>query len=1178
MPSYKQKKISTIVREITIVNGQSKYDIAGIDIDKSKFFYRYSQEQFKDLNVGDYTLDKSSNTQTIEITNSEILRLAEAIQICYVVDLTSSRYEVDFDVDINRLSESHNKLVDDVHVLWEYVKKTAMIADDTTIDLILPQLNTDEVWVKTDDGYKGISLTDAEGEIKKVIDEYTKLMEQRLDAYVENPLKIRLDQHVERVNKPELDLHVEVVNKPELDDYTAKLEQQLQDMIDQAVSDKGQIPRGTDWFEMELGNWYVTDLFNMNYTHYPPMLKPEDKDGVVKKDITDNSRSQILRYWTTTRKLFFTVRVNEVWSEWQVLGDNTNTLKFHQPNHGFIFTPITLDGNTRQWVKATKYTGADAIAIRVDNDNFNIITKGYIDIPINAKDDKGNAFIYDEYYFLSQEVDGGFSKDKNYTGVFQNLIHIEEQNGRLVSYVDVQDPINLDYNVLDTETADRIGIGTYDTTLRKVNTIAVLKATDLKVGEVVEVLGYYTKSDGATHKRVIASDDDGSGVQLSNGLWANIVHNGEINIKWLGCKAQDESSSLLNYNIILKSINTNLKLFIDNVYYITQNGDNAITSDSIVLIGDGKNGKIISLNNDHLNVFKITTNKKVINLDKIIIENSLQEKQFSTFFRIDEPLKIETINITKCKFISNNLSVFIRWLLQDGYVPKTTNEEGIKVINISDNYFKDVDFEFITIVDIIFDYVKIKNNMIENFRGVLFKFSINNSQINALEISKKRKKVEITNNIATNSDDNIYNPVILDNYYCLALFEADYGEYIGNNVSGMKCTDPKTMICDVYFGGDLFIYKNNIWKNNISLVENQKDLQLFQVKHCKEKYCINNTFIIEKDFLDKHNVPESARWVRLSQHTHSDGGDKFIFSNNIINVVEIKMGSTSEYANFINDVIFCNNIINSEKFSEGVLFIPIKNTNFKKYICLNNVFNLGEYTETQRLIYSNIDGTDSNTFTKYDFITIENNIINIKSSSKQDFRLCYEGLSSKKCSIRNNTINNIMGYSAPFYNDIYADEFLFVDNIFNSAYNDTYHILPATVGNSTISYCMNESGSISHLSYIMFPIENNFCKHYLKFDILDNNFTKSTKEIVYTVGVSNGKKYIVHKNSLGNSTKTVIENEEETTYVNIYPENETEFYLTMRISKEIKNLVCKELAYKKLKVNYETYKGVGVVE
>lgn len=73
--------------------------------------------------------------------------------------------------------------------------------------------------------------------------------------------------------------------------------------------------------------------------------------------------------------------------------------------------------------------------------------------------------------------------------------------------------------------------------LTKANTILELQSRkNLKEGDVVEVLGYYSAGDGAGHKRIIANEDDGSGVQLANGLWANIIHNGEVNVSWFGAK------------------------------------------------------------------------------------------------------------------------------------------------------------------------------------------------------------------------------------------------------------------------------------------------------------------------------------------------------------------------------------------------------------------------------------------------------------------------------------------------------------------------------------------------------------------------------------------------------------------------------------------------------------------
>ncbi|MGL5717031.1 MAG: hypothetical protein ACRCX2_28705 [Paraclostridium sp.] len=66
-----------------------------------------------------------------------------------------------------------------------------------------------------------------------------------------------------------------------------------------------------------------------------------------------------------------------------------------------------------------------------------------------------------------------------------------------------------------------------------------------KIGDIVYLNGYYTAGDGAHHERKIESADDGSGVQLANGLWANIVHNGEVNVSWFGAKGDGVTDDTL---------------------------------------------------------------------------------------------------------------------------------------------------------------------------------------------------------------------------------------------------------------------------------------------------------------------------------------------------------------------------------------------------------------------------------------------------------------------------------------------------------------------------------------------------------------------------------------------------------------------------------------------------------
>lgn len=127
-------------------------------------------------------------------------------------------------------------------------------------------------------------------------------------------------------------------------------------------------------------------------------------------------------------------------------------------------------------------------------------------------------------------------------------------------------------------------------TLTKADTIEKLKLMRLKEGDVVEVLGYYEAGDGAGHKRVIRAEDDGSGVQVANGLWANIVHNGEVNVSWFGAKGDgvtDDSDIIqkaLDYNTPIIVINKNFIItkmltLKSNICILSKNGSIEVRND-----------------------------------------------------------------------------------------------------------------------------------------------------------------------------------------------------------------------------------------------------------------------------------------------------------------------------------------------------------------------------------------------------------------------------------------------------------------------------------------------------------------------------------------------------------------------------------------------------------------------
>lgn len=99
------------------------------------------------------------------------------------------------------------------------------------------------------------------------------------------------------------------------------------------------------------------------------------------------------------------------------------------------------------------------------------------------------------------------------------------------NYISDVDSVTLTVNVLTNK---------YD-----FNTVAEMVAAPYLVdGDRVQLWGYNNLFDGASHKRIKSAIDDGSGIALSSGGFANLVHDGEVRVKWFGAKANGSDDTL----------------------------------------------------------------------------------------------------------------------------------------------------------------------------------------------------------------------------------------------------------------------------------------------------------------------------------------------------------------------------------------------------------------------------------------------------------------------------------------------------------------------------------------------------------------------------------------------------------------------------------------------------------
>ena len=123
-----------------------------------------------------------------------------------------------------------------------------------------------------------------------------------------------------------------------------------------------------------------------------------------------------------------------------------NFIKEHLLNHQFLLDAVYHNGIVWELSDLKDNKIADAIALKVDKDNFIIITKGNFEIPDSARDDNGREFVPGEYYYISDKKKGGFSKDKNPNyGIDQLGFKVITSGGKLKGMALINEEVNLDY-------------------------------------------------------------------------------------------------------------------------------------------------------------------------------------------------------------------------------------------------------------------------------------------------------------------------------------------------------------------------------------------------------------------------------------------------------------------------------------------------------------------------------------------------------------------------------------------------------------------------------------------------------------------------------------------------------------------------------------------------------------
>lgn len=209
---------------------------------------------------------------------------------------------------------------------------------------------------------------------------------------------------------------------------------------------------------------------------------------------------------------------------------------------------------------------------------------------------------------------------------------------------------------------------------KSVYDIESLKRKKYKVGSIITVQNYYA-NDGATHKRIISNTDDGSGVQLNNGLWANIIHSGKVNVSWFGAKGDGSDDTAF----VQKALDSSAgNIFIDK----------ECTVDDIVI----KPFKDVS--GVRLNAIHIEQQRNSI-LHNLVIKIRKTTDDNKPFWLVD---KANNPGDSKLQIIIENIRFVVDHERdpqnRQGFVIKNESDDGMWDIRLSklsgDAYFKDL--------------------------------------------------------------------------------------------------------------------------------------------------------------------------------------------------------------------------------------------------------------------------------------------------------------------------------------------------------------------------------------------------------------------------------------------------------------------------------------------------------
>ena len=201
----------------------------------------------------------------------------------------------------------------------------------------------------------------------------------------------------------------------------------------------------------------------------------------------------------------------------------------------------------------------NSIKMEILINNFDVLEEFYVkEIGVYVMDNDVEKL----YWYINKDRPSPLP-DKNTPAKHRYILHLEtsQMESIILNYTGLD--LMVDKEFVEKKIKEKVR--TFE-----ISTIAELQSRkNLKVGDIVEVLGYYSAGDGAGHKRIIASTEDLTSIKLNNGLYANLIReNNIVNMKYVGAKGDGETDDTEIFLKIFQSNEYQLNIFIPKGHYI----------------------------------------------------------------------------------------------------------------------------------------------------------------------------------------------------------------------------------------------------------------------------------------------------------------------------------------------------------------------------------------------------------------------------------------------------------------------------------------------------------------------------------------------------------------------------------------------------------------------------------